>query len=182
MLRLLIPIILALIGTGGGVAAAMFLFPPEPEPDLAALGPCGPGLPTGHEMAADDGHGATEHEEVDDHGDVEPSANEYAKMNNQFVVPVVVEGRIGAMMLLSITIEVEAGQQEIVFAHEPRLRDEFLQVLFDHANVGGFEGAFTASSNMHNLRNALRAAGRDTVGAIVIDILITDIVRQEIRS
>ena len=68
---------------------------------------------------------------------------EYVKLNNQFVVPVVEDGRVAAMVVLSLSLEVEAGNTEAVYQREPKLRDAFLQVLFDHANVGGFCGSFT---------------------------------------
>ena len=174
MKKLLLPLILALIGTGGGVAAAMFLFPAHAEEEMA-MGPCGD--MSGEAGAAAPDEQAAEEEEAVADG---PGTNEYAKLNNQFVVPVVRGGGADAMMLLSLSIEVPAGQQSVIFTHEPRLRDVFLQVLFDHSNVGGFDGNFTAAANMRNLRDALRAAGREVLGEMVIDVLVTDIVRQQI--
>ena len=50
----------------------------------------------------------------------------------------------------------------------------------DHANNGGFEGAFTNATNMRNLRAALRVVARDIVGPDVSDVLIIDILRQDV--
>ena len=47
---------------------------------------------------------------------------------------------------------------------EPKLRDVFLQVLFDHANMGGFRGAFTRSDVLEPLRTALREAAQKHLG------------------
>ena len=66
-----------------------------------------------------------------------------------------------------------------MFAVEPRLRDAFLQVLFDHSNLGGFDGVFTSAANMRALRNALRTEAQRIIGPNVYDVLITDIVRQD---
>lgn len=124
---------------------------------------------------------AEEHgEEGADH-EVEPEegAPEYVKMNNQFVVPVVDEGRVAAMVVLSLSLEVEAGNTEAVYQREPKLRDAFLQVLFDHANVGGFSGSFTDGSNLVVLRTSLKEAASLVLGTMVSDILITDIARQD---
>ncbi|WP_373355322.1 flagellar basal body-associated FliL family protein [Pseudoroseicyclus sp. CXY001] len=172
MKKLLLPLLLALLGTGGGVGAAMFLFPSAAEEE--APGPCGDVPAEGHEPEA----ALEEAETVAD----APTTNEYAKMNNQFVIPVVRNGNADSMMLLSLSIEVPPGQQSVIFAHEPRLRDVFLQVLFDHSNTGGFDGNFTEAATMRNLRDALRAAGRAVLGEVVIDVLVTDIVRQRLQG
>jgi flagellar protein FliL len=90
-----------------------------------------------------------------------------------------VDGRIDAMVIMSINLEVIAGSTEAVFAQEPKLRDGFLQVLFDHANAGGFRGSFTDGANMVNLRNALMEVAMKILGDQVIDVLIVDIGRQD---
>lgn len=104
---------------------------------------------------------------------------EYVKMNNQFVVPVLEDGRVTSMVILSLSIEVTAGSTEQVYTREPKLRDAFLQVMFDHANSGGFRGSFTDGSNLIFLRKALLEAAQSTMGPIVTSILISDIVRQD---
>ncbi len=185
MKAMILPLILFIVGAGGGVGAAMFLAP-SPAADEAA------GHETAPEQAAAAGeaHGETgeaAHEEAapaaapaaDDHGE-SSGGPEYARLNNQFIVPVVQGGDVVAMVVLTLSLEVAPGQQETVLAREPRLRDSFLQVLFDHSNTGGFEGMFTAASNMRVLRNSLRAAAQQVLGGIVTDVLIIDIVRQDV--
>ena len=103
----------------------------------------------------------------------------YARLNNQFVVPVVRDEKVQSLVVLSLSLEVAPGSEADVFAHEPKLRDLFLQVLFDHANTGGFDGAFTASTNMRVLRDALRRVAVEDVGLGIRDVLILDIVRQD---
>jgi len=82
-------------------------------------------------------------------------------------------------VILSISLEVTPGSTESVYAMEPKLRDIFLRVLFDHANAGGFRGAFTQSNTMDVLRSALREAAAATLGKALSDVLIIDIVRQD---
>mgnify|MGYP000498233799 CR=1 FL=1 len=53
------------------------------------------------------------------------------------------------------------------------------QVLFDHANIGGFKGAFTDANTMAILRRALLETARKTLGNDVSDVLITEIARQD---
>jgi hypothetical protein len=104
---------------------------------------------------------------------------EYVRLNNQFVVPVVEDRRVVSMVVLSLSLEVEPGSTEAVYQREPKLRDVFLQVLFDHANVGGFSGSFTDGDNLVVLRTSLREAAALVLGTSVRDVLITDIARQD---
>ncbi len=166
MKALLLLILLVVIGTAAGAAAGHFLGP--------ALG-----LREATEIAAPaEGAGGDAVPEASAAGEDQPV--EYARLNNQFVVPVVAEGKVEALVVMSISLEVLQGTREAVYSVEPRLRDAFLQVLFDHANVGGFRGAFTASGPMDGLRSALYEAGQAILGPAVRDVLIVDIVRQDI--
>ncbi|MES2665745.1 MAG: flagellar basal body-associated FliL family protein [Pseudomonadota bacterium] len=104
---------------------------------------------------------------------------DYVKMSNQFVIPVVEGGQVTAMVVLSLNLEVTAGSSEAVYAREPKLRDAFLQVLFDHANAGGFRGAFTDAANLVLLREALTETASKAVPDLITDVLIVEIVRQD---
>jgi flagellar protein FliL len=161
----ILPILLALIGLGAGVGAGMALRPP-PETETLAENPCGDISPAHAEPA-------------EEQGDPEAPIHEYVKINNQFVIPVVTQGSIASLVILSLSLEVNTGATQKVYAVEPKLRDAFLQVLFDHANIGGFDGAFTSSNNMDLLRNALLETAKNILGAEVSDVLIADIIRQD---
>lgn len=162
----ILPIILALIGVGAGLGAGFFLRP-EPAVEDAALGPCGD-----TQLHAEDTNAPAEEDEV--------STLEYVKLNNQFVVPVVDDSRVTALVVVSLTVEVKQGRKEDVYLREPKLRDAFLQVFFDHANSGGFKGAFTNSSNMDVLRKTLLETANDTAKGLISDVLIMDIARQDV--
>ncbi len=164
-MRKLLPILLALIGLGAGVGGGFALRPP---PEDLSLGPCGD--PEAEVKTA--APGPAEGEEA-------VPTHDYVKLNNQFVVPVVDGGRVSALVILSINLEVTVGGSEQVYAREPKLRDAFLQVLFDHANSGGFNGAFTEANKMSILRMALLEAAKRVLADTVSDILISDILRQD---
>lgn len=173
MKKIILPLLLLILGTGGGIAAAMFLVPPHEE--VANEDTCAPA-----DMAEGDAHATPTEAEQSAGGDEGQPNREYARMNNQFVVPVVEGGKVAALVVLSLSIEVTVGTKEAVFAAEPKLRDVFLQVLFDHANIGGFEGTFTSSANMRTLRRALKDAAQKAIGPQITDVLIIDIVRQDV--
>ncbi|WP_323767732.1 flagellar basal body-associated FliL family protein [Antarctobacter sp.] len=172
MLKKLLPLVLALIGTGAGVGAGLFLMPAKGEaPEVADHG-------DDHEVVkSDDPHVADDPHKADDpHGGTD---NEYVKINNQFVIPIMGAKRVEALVVAGISLEVSSGTTQAVYAREPKLRDVFLQVLFDHANIGGFEGSFTSGERMEILRSALLDAARSVLGSDVKDVLITEIARQD---
>ena len=103
---------------------------------------------------------------------------EYLTLTKQFVVPVVERERISALVTLSLSLEVTPGIGEAFYAIEPKLRDGFLQVLFDHANMGGFDGAFTQSDRLETLRKSLLKVAQSEVGTDVSRVLILSIARQ----
>ena len=181
MLKIILPIVLALIGLVGGGAAGYFLRPPPPPEDISTeAGAEGEKAPAeakaAPEKAAAD-HAATggEHSE----GEEAAPTIEYVKLNNQFVIPVIKKGAVSSLVVLSLSLEVTVGSTEKVYAAEPKLRDVLLQVLFDHANAGGFEGAFTDTANMTDLRRALTEASQTVLGDLVLNVLISDIARQD---
>jgi flagellar FliL protein len=181
-MRKIVPVLVALMGLGGGLAAGAMLAP-EPAKE-AALAPCGPDDVHSASISADvDGAGPAPIpvESVETDGEEELGTdNEYVKLNNQFLVPVVKDGRVSSLVVMSLSVEVELGGRESVFQREPKLRDVFLQVLFDHANSGGFDENFTSSLNMAALRSGLLASSYQVLGPIVKDVLIQDIARQDV--
>ncbi len=164
-MRKLLPILLALVGlmAGGG---AGYMLRPQPKEHADAAVVCPPTSAPTAETPADSAHG-------------EVAETEFVKLNNQFVVPVVENGTVAAMVILSLSLEVPKGESSKVYDREPKLRDSLLQTLFNHANAGGFKGSFTDPLAMEELRTALLETVRGVMGAAVGSVLITDIVRQD---
>ena len=150
MIRKLIPVLLGLLGLGIGIGAGIFLRPATQEHAVVAEAPPDPAL-----------------------------APEYMKLANQFIVPVMVKGKVSAMVILSLSLAVTSGSAAEVYKVEPKLRDEFLQVMFDHANSGGFSGSYTDGANLLLLRKALLESAKGVLKDLVSDVLIVDIVRQD---
>ena len=163
-MKKLLPLLLGLLGLAAGVGGGILLRPP-PESEMQ-MAECAPPEPPADLT-------------VDEHGNPLPGAYEYVKLNNQFIVPLIEGADVVAMVILSLSLEVKTGSTDAVYAKEPKLRDELLKVLFDHANAGGFRGAFTDTVTMDNLRTALREAGVKVLGDTLSDVLIVDIVRQD---
>ncbi|RKF13042.1 flagellar basal body-associated protein FliL [Roseovarius spongiae] len=169
-MKKLLPLVLMLAGIGGGVGAGLALRPAAPvaaDGNAADGEAAKPALETPAVKARDDDHGGN------------PADADYVKLNNQFVVPVVTRDKVAALVVMSLSIELAGGSPETVYLREPKLRDQFLQVLFDHANMGGFEGAFTSARKLDVLRAALLEVARAVIGPEVASVLITDINRQD---
>lgn len=149
MLRKILPVLLFLVATGGGIGAGLFLRPPS-EADSAQPAPTPP-----------------------------IEQRDYVRLANQFVVPLLDKGRVQSLVILTLSLEVPTGGSETVYAREPRLRDGLLQVLYAHANNGGFRGNFTEAAALEPLRRALLEAAKLVLGDGVIDVLISEMVRQD---
>lgn len=175
MITKLLPLVLLLIGAGAGVGAGIFLRPDTPAAIAISDDHAGSDANKDNSETKDDSHGRAGN--ADGNGD---NGNEFVKMNNQFVVPIVTNERVAALVVIGLSIEVPPGGSSAVYSREPKLRDSFLQVLFDHANMGGFDGAFTNAQMLGQLRAALRDVAQKDVGErIVKDVLIVEIVRQD---
>ncbi len=169
----LLPIILVLIGLAAGTGAGIALRPPPVVEDIAPAG-CPEGEHCAETPPQEGEHPAAAAEGVD------PTNVQYVKLDKQFVIPVVHEGRVSALVVMSLSIEITPEASQTVFEKEPKLRDSLLRVMFLHANSGGFEGQFTSSEAMKDLRGSLREAAREVLGPEATDVLVTDILRQDI--
>lgn len=177
----LLPVLLALTGLGSGLAAGYLLRPP-PEAAAASDAHAPEPAADAHGAAAADcvvpeGH-AAEATLPDPHDP--QTAPVYVKLANQFVVPLMGPNSVESTVILSLSLEVPEGAQEAVYNLEPRLRDAFLRVLFDHANAGGFDGNFLNTAGLDDLRKALRETAATAAGPLVEDVLIVDLVKQQV--
>ncbi len=163
MKKLLIPVVLALVGLAGGLFAGHSM-KPAPEPEEGEAAEAAEAAPAPEPEPAPDAPG------------------EYVKLDRQFIVPVIADEKVGALMVLQMAVEMapDAGGSAPVFDQEPKLRDEFLRVLFLHAQSGGFDGAFTEPRVMDDLRASLTSTARRVIGPGVRAVLITSIIRQDI--
>ena len=179
MKKLMLPLVFLLVGTGGGIGAGLALKPAE-DPDTADDDNAVP--EAGADLAAAARCGEVDHVAADDHAApiTTEAETQYVEFSQQFVVPVVENDRIAAMMVLTLGVEVPAGTADGVYAAEPRLRDSMLQNMFTHANIGGFSGNFTDAGKMRILRQDLLKSARAVLGDTALDVLVLDLVRQDV--
>jgi hypothetical protein len=175
-MKLLIPILLAVLGLVGGAGAGWY-FKPAPIP---VAEPCldddGRELPADACAAVQEDADPGQPEAAPAQG---PDASQFITLDRQFIVPIVAEDRVSAMMVLTLNLEVAPGKVERAFRNEPKLRDALLRALFEHAYTGGFNGDFTAEHVVRELRSNLLKAGREIIGSDLRNVLIADMIRQD---
>lgn len=184
ILTLLIPI-LALVA---GVAAGDILRPaPEGTEQAAAEGDHGDAKPAadGHAAAKAPDHPAPTngHAAAADHGgshgdETAVPAEAWFTFPSQFFVPLMRNGDMGAVMILTLTIETGGAELPAMEQQEHRLRDALLRELLIHANTGGFDGNFTSEARLAPLRERLQKAAQASTDLPVKAVLIEDIARQ----
>ncbi|MCL3881695.1 flagellar basal body-associated FliL family protein [Marivita sp. GX14005] len=162
MIKKLFPLVSLLLGLAAGGGAAIFLAPPpeapaaDPDAAAAKLEPAP----------------ATEAESAKD--------TEIVKLPNQFVVPVILNNRVRAMVILSIALEVETGLADQVRRLEPKLRDEFIEELFGLAALGGFKDELISRKTLELVKDALSHRAKAVLGGKPATILVTDMARQDL--
>ncbi len=171
-MRKLLPIILIISGVGVGAGAGFALRPAEDARKADTAASLDPGQDDPKEKP--DNSTAKKPNEVA--RDEEPA---FVKLTNQFIVPVVTDVEVTALVVLSLTLETDAANTDTLYALEPKIRDASLRVLFNHAYAGGFDGQFTTPDKMDALRKSLTKAANNISGGVVRDVLITDIIRQD---
>ncbi len=170
----LLPIVFVLIGLGAGVGAGIVLKPASEETACVEGAPMDGAPSEGGDMVS------CEEEEKAKKRAAKPMVpTSFASLKKQFVVPVLKEDKVVALVVASVSLEVDEGTEENAFQKEPKLRDAFLQVLFVHAHSGGFDGDFTAPAAVDDLKERLYEVAAPIVGETLHDVLLTEILRQD---
>lgn len=163
----LVPIVGIVLGLAVGLAGGMTLRPEDPG--------CAP-----EDTACLEAEAEAEAQAEADAKKAAEVSTEYTELKRQFVISLLQDQRVVALVVASIAVEVVEGTGTEVFAKEPKLRDAFLQVMFVHAQSGGFDGAFTTGPAMIDLKMRLKEAAAPILGDVLVDVLITEIVRQDL--
>ncbi|CAM3255215.1 hypothetical protein PANO111632_10625 [Paracoccus nototheniae] len=118
---------------------------------------------------------------ADDHGgDASAAFGEegFFTFPSQFFVPLVRQGDMRDMMILTLTLQTNAASIDALGRKEHALRDALLRALMIHANTGGFDGNYTADRNLVLLRKSLMTATKTVTKLPVSAVLIEDIALQ----
>lgn len=134
----------------------------------------------------DDGHGKKDkkkkdsHGKSDGHGDASSADTiNYLKFKRQFVVPVMHEGTIEALVIMNINLELGDDAPDYAYSFEPKLRDAITRELLGLSNDGIFGAQLTTANAYETIRQRLLEACQAVLTEGISDILILDVARQE---
>ncbi len=166
--------VITIVFVVGGVVGADFL-KADPVPAGAA---------DHAEKKGDDGQGK-DGKKKDDHGDGygeeeadNSGARYYFDFSRQFVVPVVDYGKISALVIMDITLELDQSDSDGMYTLEAKFRDALMRELLSLSNDGAFSGQMTDPAKYDMISKRLLKASR-TVRDEVKAVLILDIARQD---
>ncbi len=103
----------------------------------------------------------------------------YLKFKRQFVVPVMTHGKIDALVIMNLNLELNENAPENAYSLEPKLRDAITRELLALSNAGVFGENLTSSESYETVRSTLLSACEAILPKGIKDILILDIARQE---
>lgn len=166
MIKKLLPFLALAAGLASGGTAAVFVTRDNSETADAALD----GEPTTHNAQPTAAALAQQ----------APESFEIVKMPSQFVVPVITDTRVRAMVILNVALEVETGSGDQVRALEPKLRDEFLAELFGLAAHDGFKDDLITRQTLEIVKHALTERSKEVLKLPFVNVLITDMARQDV--
>ncbi|SES91844.1 hypothetical protein [Paracoccus homiensis] len=137
--------------------------------------------PTGADHADDAAHAESPPKDKpadhakDDHGEAAKTAAAVFSFPGQFFVPLARNGDMGAMMILTLSLETTEDQLQMLQTREHRLRDALLRQLLIAANTGAFDGNYTTEARLLPLRESLLTAaapiGDDKISAVLIEAI-----------
>ena len=173
MKALLFPIILAIFAAGGVFAADKVRGDSAPA-----------AITDGDHEASADSHGKSA--DADSHGKSDTKGSEtyvgdtdFINFKRQFVVPVLKDNAVDALILINLALEVPASERDDMFRLEPRFRDAFIRELLQLSDDGYFDQELTSSDTYEILRETLTRAANDISDGGVNKVLILDLSRQE---
>lgn len=153
-MKKLLPVLLAVIGLGGGAVAGAML-KPAPAPVEAEV----------------EDHAALKAKEAEAQSVDEAFA--YVPLDKPFFAPVS-HGSTNALVRIDLHIELPEDGREAVSRHEPKLRDAFLRTVMDFSERGGF-ARIRAADGFDILRDDLLLSARKVLGPSVRNVLIGEI-------
>lgn len=117
------------------------------------------------------GHGAAD---TTGHGE-QSTGSSFMKFSRQFVTPVIVDGRPESLIILDVSLEIDASLDGSIYSLEPRLRDAVLRVFLQQASTGSLARMFADPDVLETTRAMILEEVRAIAGEGVKSVLIMDV-------
>lgn len=163
MLNKILPIVITLVAVGGAGFAAMTI-KGGPAPAPAKQG---------------DSHGDGHGDVKDVQGEEKSSGYGYFNFRRNFIVPVVGSSRVQALILISVSIEMEESKIEEAQTREPNIRDAFMKSLLAMSHEGLFNQDITDPDVYSEIQKRLMETAKTSIDENVKSVLLVDFARQD---
>ncbi len=186
MNKLLTPIVL-IIAIFAGSAGANFLKAPASEPASKEK------KTESEEKSGKDDHG--EKAKKDDHGKKDKKADakkdkggdgygssgvSYYKFSREFVIPLMREEQVDALIIMNLNLEVDSDFSGSLFSKEPKLRDNIMSTLIALSNDGRTLDNFSNVESYETIRSLILKNLNSELGPGILNVLILDMAKQEV--
>ena len=183
-MKQLVPLAVAAVFIAGGGAGALFLkggLGGTAEASSASDG-------GGHgESAKSDGHGAKAEkgghgEAKGGHGGDAAASGEitYYRFSREFVIPIIENGKVDALVILNLNLEVDSALSQQLFSMEPKLRDNIMTTLIKLSADDRTLHSITDVENYETLRSMILTNLQSAVPHGIENVLILDMAKQEL--
>lgn len=178
MKKFLLPVILVLMGIGGGAFVGTTMKPETEEKSAEAKGDALDKEDSHNKQKSNTTSHRLETAALDIKGPREDV--DYVDLPKQFVIPLVnAEGK-RSLIVLQLQIEIDKDKAELAEIHAPKLRDAFLRTLLELSDTGAFENSVTSRATLEDVRYELKRAAQNILGKSVHGVLIEQLMRQDV--
>ena len=129
-----------------------------------------------HGTAKKKGHGSDANHSNEDYG----SETTFYKFSREFVVPIMAERRVKALVILHISLEVDEKTSDQLFSLDPKLRDNIMTTLIGLSNDGRTLDELTNPESYETIRSMILMNLRSGVSEGIQNVLIMDVGKQDL--
>jgi flagellar protein FliL len=103
----------------------------------------------------------------------------FYKFSREFVVPIIRDSRVDALVILNISLEVEGDTAQKLFTLDPKLRDNIMSTLIVLSNEPGLFDNMTQVENYERIRSQVLENLRNVIPEGINNVLILDFAKQD---
>ncbi len=103
----------------------------------------------------------------------------FYKFSREFVVPIIRESRVDALVILNISLEVEGDTAQKLFTLDPKLRDNIMSTLIVLSNEPDLFDNMTQVENYERIRGEVLKNLRNVIPEGINNVLILDFAKQD---
>ena len=108
------------------------------------------------------------------------SEKAYFKFGREFVVPIMQDGKVKALVILNLNLEVDDSHIDKLFSLEPKLRDNVMTTLVGLSTDGRTLEDPTNTESYETIRSVVLMNLQSVVSSGIENVLILDMAKQDL--